>query len=207
MNVIERLLNCKYKKGIIILGIILLVCLLFVLMGRPTKENPSLGKINVRETPQKIDYLEVISKEPTDNDRLPKGDHKIKITFNKPLKEAAIQYRVQPDISLSLRVFDHSPNSLYIFPDKKMWEKDIKYTVVIEKMESKDGSTLKGPITHNYYYILPENQTGGEAWMGDANVDKEDLRDYLQGNHDYWEIYGETPPDNYEEIFGTPYPY
>ena len=74
----------------------------------------------------------------------------------------SIKYEVKPKINLEIKNFEHSPNSLYIFPSGELWEEGIKYTLEINTLRGEKGSILKKPIEFIYYFNPPKNHYEGD---------------------------------------------
>lgn len=156
----------KYKGALLILIGILSVMFAYMVL----RERPSPAELPpVVTTPQKIKEGETLfflkATPPSGLRNTPDAFATVEFEFSEPIDLETVQIRMRPYLELEKRVYEHSPNKLYIWPKNKPWEEKTHYNITIATVKALSGITLEEPVRYDYYNEKPEKVYGGEDWM------------------------------------------
>lgn len=144
----------KYKVLVLVILIVLfLMGLILILRGstapstRPTPTQPGQTFIPT-QIPAQQDFgaLEFVRKIPEEDTFTSQWSvEPLTFVFNQPINPNTLEYVISPNIESKIKYELQAPNQFSIIPIQG-WDANVKYSITINKVESKVGNNILGPI-------------------------------------------------------------
>ena len=148
----------KHKKALVVAAGVLIFIALLILFD---SEKQQLSKIPpvVSATPTNLqrNYIHFVNATPPSGYREAlNAQEQIILEFSMPIDDSFINIISRPKIPLTTRVYDHSPNKLYVWPKNSFWEEGTSYYITIISLYSVTGEPLNSPVKYEYLFEKPK---------------------------------------------------
>ena len=159
-------LNNRKKALLICFAVSLGILAIFLLISKETEitepPKPSVRKVDPLK-PNKKGVLKLVSTDPK-NGKVSVVDYAqyIKFTFNEPVDLETLVVKITPHVNTRIKA-PVNKKTVWIIPDKEIWEPKVRYIIEILKAKGMEGELLEKPIKYEYLNVPPEFGDWGET--------------------------------------------